>query len=59
MNTLLNKSEKQLCEEIALCEMVINSTKRITNPLKQEQVQRVLAKWQARLDRAREQVKAL
>ena len=39
--------------------MVINSTKRITNPLKQEQVQRVVTKWQARLDKAREQAKAL
>ena len=59
MNTLLNKKELVLCKEIALCEMVINSTKRITNPLKQEQVQRVVAKWQARLDKAREQAKAL
>ena len=59
MNTLLNKKELALCKEIALCEMVINSTKRITNPLKQEQVQRVIAKWSARLNKAREQVKAL
>ena len=59
MNTLLNKKELALCKEIALCEMMINSTKRITNPLKQDQVQRVVAKWQVRLDKAREQVKAL
>jgi hypothetical protein len=59
MNTLLNKKELALCKEIALCEMVIDSTKRITNPRKQAQVQRVIAKWQARLDKAREQAKAL
>ena len=59
MNTLLNKEETKLCKEIALCEMMVASTRRITNPQKQAQVQRVIAKWQARLDKAREQAKAL
>jgi len=62
MNTLLNllnKEEIALCKEIALCEMVIARTLKTTDPSKQAQVQRVVAKWQARLDKAREQVKAL
>ena len=58
-DTLLNKEELKIAKEIALCEMVISRTLKTTEPSKQAQVQRVVAKWQARLDKAREQAKAL
>ena len=57
--TLLNKEELKIAKEISLCEMVIDRTLKTTDPSKQAQVQRVIAKWQARLDKARKQAKAL